>query len=173
MGGVEAVGEFLRQADFAKRAGVEAAADPHIGRRIHARVLVGGELHVVVAAHFGAMLIVLWSVARQQATLKEQRRKLGAALDDLEVIEQLQRLAGAMGLSLQEVIARATAQVLGLADVQRLALLIAHDVNPRSGWQFLRERDLVIVASRSWLAKARHLLERGHALLFELGEKDL
>jgi len=62
------------------------------------------------------------------------------------VIEQLQRLAGPVGLLLQEVVAGAAPQALGLADVERRLLGVAHDVDAGAVRQSLGEHDLVVVA---------------------------
>ena len=79
-------------------------------------------------------------MAGDEALLEQQGAELGARLDDLDVVEQLERLAGVVGLTLQEVVARAPPQVLGLADVQGGALLVAHDVHAGCGRQPLGER---------------------------------
>ena len=57
-----------------------------------------------------------------QPALEQERAELRAGLDDLDALQQLQRLAGVVGLALQEVVARAAPQVLGLADVERRPL---------------------------------------------------
>ena len=74
-------------------------------------------------------------------------------------------------LPLKEVVTRATAQVLGFADVQRRSLGVPHEVHARGGRQLLRERDLVVVAPGRGLAEARDLLERVHALLLQPREE--
>jgi hypothetical protein len=107
-----------------------------------------------------------------EALLEQQGGELGARLDDLERGEQLERLAGAVGLTLQEVVARAPAQVLGLADVQGVPALVAHDVHAGRRGQAFGEHDLVIVAPRPGLAEAGHLLQRGHAFLLQASEED-
>ncbi len=117
------------------------------------------------------MRVVDRPLPRDEALLEQQGAELGAGLDDVDVVEQFQRLPGVVGLALEEVVARAAPQVLGLADVQGGALLVAHDVHARCGRQALGERDLVVVAARARLAEARHLLQRAHALLLQPAEE--
>ena len=106
-----------------------------------------------------------------EPALEQQRAELRAGLDDVDALEQLQRLPGVERLALQEVVARAAPQVLGLADVQRRPLGVLHEVHAGRRRELLGERDLVVVAPRARLAEARDLLERAHALLLQPGEE--
>ena len=168
---VDAVDEAPGQGGFAEGTGVVGAVVAQVGRRVEARVLVRTELGVVVAGHARAVRVIRRPVARDQAALEQQRAELRARLDDFDALEQLQSLAGVVGLALEEVVARAAPQVVGLADVQRRPLVVTHEVHAGRGRDLLRERDLVVVAPRARLAEAGDLLERVHALLLQPGEE--
>jgi len=56
-------------------------------------------------------------VTGDEALLEQEGAELGARLDDVDALEQLERLPRPVRLPLQEVVAGAPAQVLGLADV--------------------------------------------------------
>ena len=110
-------------------------------------------------------------MAGDEPVLEQQGAELRAGLDDVDTLEELERLPRVVGLALQEVVARAASQVLGLADVERRPLVVLHEVHARRGRDLLGERDLVVVAARARLAEARHLLQRVHALLLQPGEE--
>ncbi len=171
-GAVDGLDEAPGQGGLAERPGVVRAVVAQVGRGVQARVLLGAELDVVVAAGARAVRVVRRPVLADEPALEQQRAELGAGLDDVDALEQLQRLPGVERLALQEVVARAAAQVLGLADVQRRPLGVAHDVHAGRGRDLLGERDLVVVAPRARLAEARDLLQRAHALLLQPGEEE-
>ena len=171
VGAVDAVDEAPGQAGLAEGPGVVRAVVAQVGRGVEPRVLLRAELHVVVAGGLGAVRVVRRPVPRDQAALEQERGELGAGLDHVDALEQLERLPGVERLPLQEVVARAPPQVLGLADVQRRALGVLHQVHARGGRELLGERDLVVVAPGRGLAEARDLLERVHALLLQPREE--
>ena len=158
---VDAVDEAPGQAGLAERPGVVGPVVAQVGRRVQARVLLGAELDVVVRAHLGAVRVVGRPVPGDEPVLEQQGAELRAGLDHVDALEELQRLPGVERLALQEVVARAAPQVLGLADVQRRPLPSCMTYT-RSGRIFSVERDLVVVTARARLAEACHLLERVH-----------
>ena len=169
---VEALHEAPGHAGLAEGPGVVRAVVAQVGRGIQARIVVGAQLDVVIAAHARAVGVVGGLVPRDEPLLEQQSGEFGARLDDVQRVQQLERLAGVVGLALQKVVARAAPQVLGFADVEGGALVVAHHVHAGSGGQRLRERDLVVVAARPGLAEARHLLEGAHALLLQPAEEE-
>ncbi len=168
---VEALDEAPGQAGLAEGPGVVGAVVAQVGRGVQAWVVVGAQLDVVVAGHPRAVRVVQRPVLGDEPLLEQQGGELGAGLDDIEPVEQLERLPRAVGLALQKVVARAAPQVLGFADVEGGALLVAHDVDAGCGGQRLRERDLVVVTARPGFAEARDLLESAHALLLQPAEE--
>ncbi|OPZ43430.1 MAG: hypothetical protein BWY94_01878 [Actinobacteria bacterium ADurb.BinA094] len=172
VGAVDALDEAAGQGRLAERPGVAGAVVAQVGRGVEARVLLGAELDVVVGGGARAVRVVRRPPPGDEPALEQQRGELGARLDDVDALEQLERLPGVERLALQEVVARATPQVVGLADVQRRPFGVAHDVHAGGGRETLREGDLVVVAPGGRLAEARHLLERAHAALLEPGEEE-
>ena len=168
----EALDEAPGRRRLAERPGVVRAVVAQVGRRVEPRVLLGAELHVLVARHPRAVRVVVRAVTGDEALLEQEGAELRPRLDDLDALEQLERLTGVVGLALEEVVAGAPPQVLGLADVEGVAVRVAHDVDAGRGRQPVGERDLVVVAPRPGLAEAGHLFEGRHALLLEPREKE-
>ncbi len=102
-----------------------------------------------------------------ESFLEQKGAELGAGLHRLDALQQLQRLACMVGLTLEKMVPGAASQVLGLADVERVSLGVTHDVHAGGGGQPVGERDLVEVAPRARLREAHHFLERIHALLLQ------
>ena len=169
--GVEQVDQASGEARPAEGSGVLGAVVAAVRRGVQAGERLGGELDVLVARHPRAVLVVGRAVLADQPRLEQQRGELGARLEDVEAVEELEGLAGAVGLTLHEVVAGPAAQVLGLADVELVTVGVAHDVHAGAGRQPLGEHDLVVVAPRSRLAEAHDLFEGGHTLFLQAGEQ--